>query len=82
MLAEALRLNDAECHGAALKQVYHASEYVATAYLFAVIGQSLSPNDAAYDLFTDTIRDSSHHPALIQGIRETVGKVCALREAY
>lgn len=82
MLAEAQCLNDSGHHGAALKQAYHASEYVAVAYLVAVTGQSLPPNEAAYSLFADTIREPSHHPALLQEIKEAVGKVCALREAY
>lgn len=82
MLVEAQRLNDSGRHGAALKQAYHASEYVAADYLSAVTGQSLPPNDAVYDLFAETIRNPSRHPALLQEIGEAVGKVCALREAY
>lgn len=82
MLAEATSLNDSGQHGAALKQAYHASEHVAVAYLAAVIGQSLPPSDSGYDLFAETIRVPSLHPEFLQEIREVVGDVCTLREAY
>jgi uncharacterized protein (UPF0332 family) len=82
MLAEAKRLNENGRHGMAMKQAYHASEHVAAAYLLDATGQRVSQNDAAYDLFAKTIRESARHPDILQKIRETVGKVSALREAY
>ena len=82
MLTEAMRLNDNAQHGAGLKKAFHASEYVAVVYLAAVIGQSLPPSDSGYDLFTKTIRAPSHHPEFLQEIKEIVGDVCILREAY
>lgn len=82
MLAEAKRLNDSGKHGAALKEAFHASEYVAVAYLSAATSRSLPPNAPNYDLFAGTIREPNRHPALLQEIREVVGDVCVLREAY
>jgi hypothetical protein len=82
MLAEAKSLNENSRHGAAMKRAYDASENIAAAYLSAVIGQCLPPNDATYDLFAKTIREPSRHPASLQKIKEVVGDVCALREAY
>ena len=82
LLAEAKGLNENGQHGAALEQAYHVSEGVAATYLLATSGQRLPPNDATYDLFAKTIREPNRHPASLQTIREIVGDVCALREAY
>lgn len=82
ILAEATRLNDSGQHGAALKQAYHASEYVAVAYLSAVTGQSLPPSDAAFEQFSETIQEPKRHPDLLSKIEDVVGDVYILREAY
>ena len=42
----------------------------------------MPPNAPNYDLFARTIREPNRHPALLQEIREIVGDVCVLREAY
>jgi len=82
MLVEAKSLNETGRHGAAMKQAYQASEHVAAAYLLATTGQHLPPNDTTYDLFAKTIREPARHPDMLRKIKETVGKVSALREAY
>lgn len=82
MLAEAIGLNEIGQHGAAMKQANHASEHVAAAYLLAATDQRMPPNDATYDLFAKTIREPTRHPDMLQKVKETVGKVSALREAY
>lgn len=82
LLAEAKRLNDSGQHGVALKEAFQASEHVAVAYLSAATGRSLPPNAPNYDLFVGTIREPNRHPALLQEIREVVGDVSILREAY
>lgn len=82
MLAEAQRLNDNGQHGEALKQAYRASEYVAVAYLAAVTGQSLPPNDAAFEQFSETIQEPERNPDLLSKIEDVVGDAYVLREAY
>lgn len=82
MLAEAKSLNENGQHGVAIKQAYHASEHVAVAYLLDTTGQCMPQNDATYDLFAKTIREPARHPDMLHKIKETVGKVSALREAY
>lgn len=82
MLAEARTLNENGKHGAAMEKAHHASEHIAAAYLLAVTGQRLPPDDATFDLFAKTIREPSRHPDMLQKIKETVGKVSALREVY
>ena len=82
LLAEATRLNDNGQHGAALKQAYHATEHMAVAYLSTIAGQSLPPNDAAFDLFSETIQEPNRHPDLLPRIEDVVGDVYVLREAY
>jgi uncharacterized protein (UPF0332 family) len=82
MLDKAKGLNENGQSGAAMKQAYHASEQVAAAYLLAAKGQSSPPDDATYDLFVATIRESTRHQDMQRRIREAVGKVSALREAY
>jgi len=82
MLAKAKCLNENGQSGAAMKQAYHASEQVAAAYLLAAKGQNLPPNDGTYGLFVETIRESTRHQDMRQRIREAVGKVSALRDAY
>lgn len=82
MLDAAKSLNESGQHGAAMEKAYYASGYVAAAYLLAVNGQCMPPNDSAYDLFAKTIREPNRHPHGLQKIKETVGKVSALREVY
>lgn len=82
MIDVAKSLNESGQHGAAMEKAYHASKYVAAAYLSAVTGQCIPPNDSAYDLFAKTIREPNRHPNRLQKIKETVGKVSALREVY
>ncbi len=55
---------------------------MAVAYLLAAKGQSSPPDDATCDLFVETIRESTRHQDMQRRIREAVGKVSALREAY
>jgi hypothetical protein len=82
MLAEALNLNASGKHGAAMNLAFEASEFTAAGYLSGVACQSLPPNDATYDLFAETIREPSRHPESALRIREIIGKVNALREAF
>lgn len=82
MLADARNLNANGKHGAAIKLAFEASEFTASGYLSGVAGQSLPPNDATYDLFAETIRETSRHPDTALKIREIISKVSALREAY
>lgn len=82
MLAEAKRLNDSGQHGTALKKAFHASEYVAATYLSAAIGQSLPPNAATFELFSETIHKPERHPTFLPRIEDVVGDVYVLREAY
>lgn len=82
MLAEAMRLNAAGQHGAALKQAYHASEYVAVAYLSAVTEQPLQSGPAAFEQFSETIQEPGRHPDLLSSVEDVVSDVCVLREAH
>lgn len=82
MLEESQRLNDSGQHGAAMKEAYLASEYVADAYLAAVTGQSLPPNDASFEQFSETIQEPERHPDLLSKIEDVIGDVYILREAY
>lgn len=82
MLAMAKRLNESGQHGAAMKKAYHATEHVAAAYLLVTTEQRLPPSDSTYHLFAKTIREPDRHPEKLQKIREVVGDISALREAY
>lgn len=82
MLTDAKSLDESGQHGDAMKQAYHAAEYVAAVYLSAVKSQSFTPNEATYNLFAKTIREPNRHPEKLQSIKEVVGDLSALREIY
>ena len=48
----------------------------------ATTGTRLTPNDASFETFSDTIQESDRHPDFKSEIEDVVGDVYVLREAY
>src|ERR1700681_2062607 len=83
MLVDANALNETGKPSVAIENAYNASEHIAWAYLYEVGKQRpLAQYEDVYERFSKTVREIKRHAAFFQRIREVVGDVAVLREAY